>query len=190
MITCCPPYSNDLPMTLTMVNRLDQVLFLIINKWHHPVIDIFFTLVTSTYFWIPWYILLLCFIRKTLGWHGVMCFILAIVVADQCSATWLKPCFARYRPCYAMPHIHLVGTYKGVYGFPSSHASNTYAFAMLFWRVFKTKYRFSGLFFICATIVSYGRIYGGMHYPLDICAGVMLGCGIGLLIHQVYQKTR
>lgn len=178
-------------MTLTIVNRLDQTWFLILNKWHHPAMDIFFTLVTSTIFWTPLYILLIFFIRKTLGWHGVVLFILTIVLSDQCSATWLKPLFARYRPCYAMPisQIHLVGTYKGIYGFPSSHASNTYAFAMLFWRIFKTQYTFSGLFFIWATIVSYGRIYGGMHYPLDVFSGAMVGCCVGLLMDQVYQRS-
>lgn len=152
--------------------------------------DMFFELVTSTFFWIPLYIWLIFFIRKTLGWSGVMFFILTIVISDQCSATWLKPLFARHRPCYAISEIHFVGTYKGVYGFPSSHASNTYAFAMLFWRIFKAKYTFSGLFFIWAAIVSYGRIYGGMHYPLDIFSGAMVGCCIGLLMAQSYRKSK
>lgn len=178
-------------MILTIVNSLDQALLLALNKWHHPTIDLFFTLVTSTFFWIPLYVLLLLFIRKALGWNGVMLFVLTIVIADQCSATWLKPFFARYRPCYTLPisQIHLVGSYKGLYGFPSSHASNTYAFAMLFWRIFKAKYPFSYLFFSWATIVTYGRIYGGVHYPLDVFSGAIIGCCIGLLMHQLYQKA-
>ncbi|TSJ81369.1 MAG: phosphatase PAP2 family protein [Candidatus Cardinium sp.] len=173
-----------------MLHKLDQALFLVLNKWNHPAMDLFFTLKTSTFFWAPLYILLLFFIRKALAWKGVMLFILTIVISDQCSATWLKPLFARYRPCYAMDEIHLVGTYKGIYGFPSAHASNTYAFAMLFWRIFKAKYKFSGLFFMWATIVSYGRIYGGVHYPLDVFSGAILGCCIGLLMDQAYQKIR
>ncbi|WP_342265738.1 phosphatase PAP2 family protein [Cardinium endosymbiont of Philonthus spinipes] len=176
-------------MTNTIVYRLDQILFLAINKWHHSTTDVFFELITSTLFYIPLYILLIAFFKKTLGWHGVMLFSLTIIISDQCSATWLKPLFARYRPCYAMSQLHLVGTYNGIYGLPSSHASNTYAFAMLFWRIFKTNYKFSGLFFIWATIVSYGRIYGGMHYPLDVLSGAMVGCCIGLLMDRCYQKS-
>ncbi|MEF2232592.1 MAG: phosphatase PAP2 family protein [Candidatus Cardinium sp.] len=172
------------------IHRLDQALLLMLNKGHHPVTDHFFTLITDTFFWIPLYIFLLFFIRNTLGWYGVVLFILTIVLSDQSSATWLKPFFARYRPCYVIPQVHLVGTHQGLYGFPSAHASNTYAFAMLFWRIFKTKYKYSGLFFIWATIVSYGRIYGGVHYPLDICAGAMVGCCIGLLMDQLYSKSK
>lgn len=179
------------PLILTIVDSLDRALFFVLNQWHHFTIDLFFILVTSAFFWIPLYVLLIWLIKKELGWNGVICFILTIIIADQCSATWLKPFFARYRPCCILPtiEIHLVGTYKGLYGFPSSHASNTYAFAMLFWRIFKEKYKFSYLFFIWATIVSYGRIYGGVHYPLDVFAGALLGCCIGQLMHVVYRKA-
>ncbi len=153
--------------------------------------DIFFILITNTLFWVPLYIFLLCFIRKKLGWHGIMLFIATIVISDQCSATWLKPFFARYRPCYAIPitEIHLVGSHKGMYSFPSSHASNTYAFAMLFWLIFKTKQKYSYLSFIWATIISYGRIYGGVHYPLDVASGAVVGCCIGFLMHRLHQKV-
>ncbi|ROT47458.1 phosphatase PAP2 family protein [Candidatus Cardinium hertigii] len=175
-----------------LVTELDQVFFLMLNKCHHPVIDHFFRLVTSHFFSLPLYIFLILFIRKNLGWYGVMLFVLTIAIADQCSATLLKPLFGRYRPCYAMDmlSIHLVGTHKGLYGFPSSHASNTFAFAMLFWKIFKWNYKYSYLFFIWATIVSYGRIYGGVHYPLDILGGAILGSGIGMSTYQVYKRSK
>ena len=179
------------PLSLTIVDSMDHALFLILNQCNHFSIDLFFELVTSTFFWTPLYILLIWLIKKSLGWNGILCFILTITIADQFSATWLKPLFARYRPCCMLPitEVHLIGTYKGLYGFPSSHASNTYAFAMLFWRIYKNKYPFSYLFFIWATIISYGRIYGGVHYPLDIFAGAVVGCCIGQLMHKAYQKT-
>ncbi len=176
-------------MMLTILNRFDQTWFLILNQLHHPVMDIIFLLVTNSFFWTPLYIWLIFFIKKRLGWDAVLLFIFTIVISDQSSATWLKPFFAKYRPCYVMPitEIHLLGSYKGIYGFPSSHASNTYAFAMLFWRTFKTLYPFSWLFFIWATIVSYGRIYGGVHYPSDILFGAIVGCSIGWWVHRFYE---
>ncbi|WP_419241703.1 phosphatase PAP2 family protein [Cardinium endosymbiont of Nabis limbatus] len=176
-------------MPQTTVHKLDQTLLLILNQWNHPGMDLFFKLITSTFFWTPLYSLLLFLIRKALGWKGVVFFALTIVISDQISATWLKPLFARYRPCYLISQLHLIGSHTGLYGFPSSHAANTYAFAMLFWRIFKNRYRFSGLFFIWATIVSYGRIYGGVHYPLDVLAGAIVGCCVGIFMHHIYQKS-
>ena len=119
---------------------------------------------------------------------GILLFCLTIIISDQCSSSLLKPFFERYRPCYEanMPWIHLIGEHIGIYGFPSSHASNTFAFSTLFWKIFNPKYKHSYIFFIWSIIISYGRIYGGMHYPLDVMVGAMLGIAIGCLAYIVY----
>ena len=173
-----------------LLTKCDQTLFLIINKSHHPIIDLFFKRITNTFFWIPLYIILIIFIQQRLGWRGVLFFIIMLILSDQCSSTLLKPFIARHRPCYAahMTHIHLVGTHIGMYGFPSSHASNTFAFAMLFWKLFHTTCQPAYLFFIWSTLISYGRIYGGMHYPLDVISGAILGCLIGKMMYHLHQK--
>lgn len=175
-----------------MFYSFDEALFLRLNQWHHPFMDMFFILVTDTFFWIPLYVALTFFVQKQLGWRGIALFILTIAIADQSSAAWLKPFCMRYRPCHAIASraIHLVGNYQGLYGFPSTHATNTFAFATLFWVAFKDRYPFSYLFFIWATIVSYGRIYGGVHYPLDVLCGAIFGFCIGLLMAKINQKVR
>lgn len=173
-------------------NELDKALFLILNQCHHPIFDHFFRHITTVYFWVPLYIFLFFFIKNRLGWPGVLFFTATIVISDQFSASVCKPFFAKYRPCYQIDIslLHLVGDHEGLYGFPSSHASNTFSFSMTFWKTFKPKYRYAFLFFIWATIISYGRIYGGMHYPLDILCGAILGIGIGILSHQFYKRSR
>ncbi|WP_339044738.1 phosphatase PAP2 family protein [Cardinium endosymbiont of Tipula unca] len=176
----------------TFFNELDQALLLMLNKCHHPIIDYFFRLVTSVSFWVPLYVFLLAFIKKKLGWPGVCFFIATITISDQSSASLFKPFFERYRPCYQVniPLIHLVGEHEGIYGFPSSHASNTFSFAMLFWKVFRLKHKHTRLFFVWAAIVSYGRIYGGMHYPLDVICGAMLGICVGALNYRLYRSSK
>jgi undecaprenyl-diphosphatase len=179
-------------MTPSSIKNWDQTLFTIINSTHHPLWDQYFKWVTHTLCWLPLYIFLFFFIRKNIGWKGIMLFSLTIIISDQCSASLLKPLFERYRPYYEvnMQWVHLVGEHKGIYGFPSSHASNTFSFAMLFWKIFKRKYNYTYLFFIWAIIISYGRVYGGMHYPLDVIFGAILGIFIGLLIYHCYSVLK
>ena len=175
------------------IQALDSALFVVVNHATHPLADLFFYWVTDRLFWIPLYVVLFFFIKKNRGWQGVLVFSVTIVISDQCSASLLKPFFARYRPCYddhllSMHSIHLIGEHIGIYGFPSSHASNTFAFATLFWRVFYTHYTYSYLFFIWSTLIAYGRVYGGMHYPLDVIVGAILGISIGLLAFKTINR--
>jgi len=179
-------------ISLPSIQALDSALFVVINHTTHPLADLFFYWLTDRFFWMPLYVVLFFFIKKNREWKGLLIFSLTIVISDQCSASLLKPFFARYRPCYdeyllSIHSVHLVGEHIGIYGFPSSHASNTFAFATLFWRIFHTHYPHTYLFFIWSTIISYGRIYGGMHYPLDVMVGAILGTGIGLLAFKAIQ---
>lgn len=182
-------------ISLPSIQALDQSLFIALNHTNHPFADLFFYWVTDRVFWMPLYVVLFFFIKKNRGWPGVLVFSVALVISDQCSASLLKPFFARYRPCYddqllSIHSIHLIGKHIGSYGFPSSHASNTFAFATLFCKVFHTHYTHTYLFFIWSTIISYGRIYGGMHYPLDVIVGALLGIAIGLLAFKAIRVRR
>ncbi|WP_250238238.1 phosphatase PAP2 family protein [Cardinium endosymbiont of Oedothorax gibbosus] len=177
---------------LTPIKALDQALFFILNNVSHPSMDLLFKWITCTTFWIPLYLFLFFFIKTNLGWRGLLSLSLAILIADQSTSSLLKPFFARYRPCYApnLPPIHLVGAHIGLYGFPSSHASNTFAFAIFFWKSLRKRYKYTYLFFPWATLISYGRIYGGMHYPLDVICGALLGIAIGLLSATILSGDR
>ncbi|MDD9139988.1 MAG: phosphatase PAP2 family protein [Candidatus Cardinium sp.] len=174
-----------------LIKQWDQDLFILLNQWNHPLLDLFFKRITHTLFWLPLYIFLFFFIKKRIGLSGVALFLAMLTLSDQCVAGFIRPLLGRLRPCYAadIACVHLVGVHTGMYGFPSAHASNTFAFAMLFWKLFKQSYTYRYLFFIWAALVSYGRIYGGMHYPLDVGCGALLGVGIGMAMYQVYKKV-
>lgn len=103
--------------------------------------------------------------------------LVAVVLSDQISSHLLKPLVARPRPSYVLQGVRLLVSRGGRYGFPSSHASNILAA----WTVLATRYGKLSLF--CGIIplaVSYSRIYIGMHYPLDIFAGAVLGAAVAL----------
>jgi undecaprenyl-diphosphatase len=56
--------------------------------------------------------------------------------------------------------------------------------------LFKDYIKYFGIFiFAWASIVSYSRIYSGVHYPADVAVGAIVGMGIGVVVFKIYQYT-
>lgn len=92
----------------------------------------------------------------------------------------LKPLFHRIRPSAELGAI-LVGSPKVDYSFPSGHATIAFAMAIVLSRY---EPRWRGLFYTLATLISLSRIYLGVHYPLDVLGGVLLGWGLGRAVRR------
>jgi undecaprenyl-diphosphatase len=110
----------------------------------------------------------------------------------------MKPYFLRLRPTHdpeLQDIVHTVNNYKGgLYGFASSHAANTFGVAMFLWLLLKPKYPWVVFLFLWATLVTYTRIYLGVHFPGDIVVGGLIGIGFGwmgtLLVNSMLRKFR
>jgi undecaprenyl-diphosphatase len=116
--------------------------------------------------------------------------VLAIAMADQIASSVFKPYFLRNRPCYEesiSQVVHVVRGCGGRYGFVSSHASTTFAFATLLWLLLRNALRNISYLFYWAFLVSYSRIYVGVHYPLDLFFGALVGIVSGLLFYSLYK---
>lgn len=176
------------------IANLDKELFLFLNGFHSAGLDPVMLLITKTEFWTPLYLLLIYLIFKkynTEGWLILAGAAMAILLSDQITSSLMKPFFERLRPSQEpslQGLVHLVDDYKGgLYGFASGHAANTFATAFFVWLLFKNQYRWIWTIFIWAALMTYTRIYLGVHYPGDILAGAVIGIFCGYAGYRFYS---
>jgi undecaprenyl-diphosphatase len=130
--------------------------------------------------WFPAYLVLIFWLiykQKKEAAFTIVSILLAVLISDQICSSILKPIIARLRPCHEpalLSLIHMVTDCGGQFSFCSSHAANGFALATSLY-LFFGKNKFTILVFIWAIIISYSRIYVGVHYPLDVIFGAMIG---------------
>ena len=163
------------------IKNWDEAAFLWLNSFHSSALDPIVLQLTQTISWIPLYVLLLYQIYridpKNTAWilGGVM---LTILLSDQVTSGLMKPYFERLRPCHDQRWdgmLHLYGRCGGLYGFVSSHAANTFGLATFLTLKLGKKQKAIAWLFLYALLVSYTRIYLGVHYPLDVFFGAVVG---------------
>ncbi|MBD3335649.1 MAG: phosphatase PAP2 family protein [Candidatus Eisenbacteria bacterium] len=146
--------------------------------------DDFFPWITELdNFWIPlallWLFLLI--FQGARGRRTAWLIVIAVILADQISSGMLKEWVERVRPCHALegvtPHMPQARSPS----FPSGHATNSFAVTVIMGLGLGRAW-WSGL--AVAAAISFSRIYVGVHYPLDVLAGALLGTGLALLIHE------
>ncbi|GAB1405979.1 MAG: phosphatase PAP2 family protein [Lentimicrobiaceae bacterium] len=172
---------------------LDRSLFLLINGAHTAFLDSVFYWCSDKWIWAPFYALLFFLvIREFKGksWIVLLGAVLLIALTDQLSVKLFKDVFMRLRPCHEPALEGLVrtlyGQCGGKYGFVSSHAANTFGLAIFIGMLLQKSLKWLLPFMIVwAVMVSYSRIYLGVHYPGDIIVGAMLGAFIGYLIYRL-----
>lgn len=131
-------------------------------------------------------ILLMVFGKKK-GVVTVVLLALTITISDQLNSHFLKEVFGRIRPCFALENVRLLVESGGGKSFPSSHAVNNFAAAMVIALMYR---KAAPYFFIFAALVAYSRVYIGVHYPSDILGGAIEGALIGYLVVFLFRKLQ
>jgi undecaprenyl-diphosphatase len=182
------------------IATLDRELFFILNGLHTPWLDPVMFYLSKTITSLPLYGLLLYLIILTFkkqSWVPFVLIALCITGTDQITSGLMKPAFERLRPTHEpvlQDRVHTVKGYTGgKFGFASSHAANTFGISLFVFLVLRPHYRGMGYLFLWAGLVSYTRIYLGVHYPGDILAGAVVGLlwsYLLFLLFNRYQQNR
>lgn len=175
------------------IEQLDKDIFLYFNSHHNEFWDVVMETVSSRWSWLPLYALLLVMVIITYRkrwWLILICVAALIASSDQVSGIF-KRSVGRYRPCHNLELqdvVHVVDGCGGKYGFVSSHAANTFALAMFLSLLLRRRRKYFPYFiFPWAILVSYSRIYIGVHYPADLAAGGLLGILLAIIIYYIWK---
>jgi undecaprenyl-diphosphatase len=178
---------------MTIFPQWDTDLFLFLNGLHCSWLDNIMWWISGGFTFIPLYILIVVLLSIREGKRKAIFIVLGvtlcILLADRISSGLIKPAFERLRPSRepslaGLVHI-LRGYTGGRYGFVSSHAANHFAFAVFSYLIVRRR-RYSIAIVALACIISYSRIYLGVHYPLDVICGAVLGIAIGVGVYKLY----
>lgn len=182
---------------LDTLQKWDADLLLALNGLHAPFWDPFMYVYSDKMTWAFMYAVLVLVLFRNMGWKRLLLlavFIaLTITLADQTSSSLIRHQVARLRPANLenplSSLVHIVNGYRGGrYGFPSSHAANSFALVAFLALLFKRK-GMTVYLVLWAILNCYSRIYLGVHYPGDILVGTLLGLLVGTFTYWLCQKT-
>jgi undecaprenyl-diphosphatase len=179
-----------------MIERIDAIdtsLFLWLNGHYSPIWDQIMWFISGKLEWVPFYLILIGYLiyrYRLRSIYIIIAIAIAVTLADQLAVKAFKDVFQRLRPSND-PEIsnlvHIINNYRGgSYGFVSNHAANTFALASFLCLLFYNRI-FTYSIILWASVVSYSRIYLGVHYPSDVLCGALLGVLCGWLVYFAYN---
>lgn len=177
-----------------MLKRLldwDRDLLVLLNSLGSEEFDSFWVTATEATTWIPLFV----FFILLIFWHypGKQAWfmignaiLLLLVVLGITLAT--KEGIARLRPGNHPQLSLFIRILKKPAGFSffSGHASSSFSLTTLMVLYLRNSFRWRYLFFIWPVLFALSRIYVGVHYPIDILVGALIGALTGVLFYRGY----
>jgi undecaprenyl-diphosphatase len=164
----------------------DACIFRLLNgKWLNPALDRLLPFVTDAgNFTLPFVVaaIVIVWVGRVRGLRFLVLAVVSVVVADAIATHIFKYSFLRARPCMGLADVRLLVGCTNLPSFPSNHAVNASVLATL-----------SALYMprlwlpatVLAILVGYTRVYVGVHYPLDVLAGSVLGVVVALALSRL-----
>ena len=150
----------------------------------HP---IFFLSATGLYGAVWVFIALILALVRRMLWRDLGRLVLVLLVTTMATDYVLKPAIHRARPFQTTPDVAVIGQHSDTASFPSGHAATAVAGAIVF-----TRLRPAGgaFWWLLAVAIGYSRVYLGVHYPLDVVAGALVGAACALGVWRLTDGAR
>lgn len=114
--------------------------------------------------------------------------LLAFLLGEFISSDLIKPLLDRPRPCEVVEWVRLLGSFcPRSPAFPSSHATNAFSVTTFLGFFFP---RLRPVLWTVALFVAFSRVYMGVHWPLDVIGGAVLGVGCAFVCRWVLVRLR
>jgi undecaprenyl-diphosphatase len=183
-------------VSLRPLLKADHWLFNRINQqWTNNFFDEILPFLRQAEFWLPFYLFLLVFATlnfRTKGWWWALTLIMTGVIGDLVSSHLIKEMVFRFRPCrdpLLADQVRTLVLYcPQSSSFVSSHACNHFAASVFIFMTLKHISPWWGVIFLWAFSISYAQVYVGVHFPLDVICGGLVGGGIGYLMAQFFSR--
>ncbi len=168
----------------------DKALMIQLNNLGVAQWDGFWLAVTNQLSWIPLYLLFIFLIFKYYGWKKGLWLVLmaaALVTFSDQLTVFIKSTTGRLRPNQDPSVNELLRVLKNnrSFSFVSGHATTSMAVTLMVHLLLKDFTRITWLFFIWPLMFAYSRIYVGVHFPIDVFCGALLGMMLGLLFYRL-----
>jgi undecaprenyl-diphosphatase len=146
--------------------------------------------------WVPLYTFLLFFMLLNFGKRGLwwcLLFLATVALTDMTGTYIFKHEVERLRPCQD-PGMEgfvrlVINQCAGGSSFISNHAANHFGMAAFFFVTYRHFSRWAAWLGIAwAFVIAYAQVYVGVHYPLDVICGGLIGFVIGSLTGHLFNK--
>ncbi len=182
---------------IEFLENIDRELLFAINGNNQPFWDTIMWWISEEIFGLPFYLLFVYLVYRVFGIKGTLIFIIVggatIGLTDVTAKYLFKEFFERYRPSQNLEirdQLNFVNNYRGgTFGFISSHAANMFGITTLVFLLLKKNLsKLWWLIFLFPIIVSYSRVYLGVHYPSDVFVGAIWGIFIGWMMYRILSS--
>ncbi|MEE9407819.1 MAG: phosphatase PAP2 family protein [Polaribacter sp.] len=180
-------------MLESILNK-DKELLVYLNNLGSEQWDPLWLVITNQLYWAPLFILVFYLVIKSFGWKQgglmILSMILLVTFSDQFT-NFIKDSFERLRPNNDPEIKHLLRTLINPqsYSFMSGHATTSTFFAVYTTLLLKEKYNKIYLILLFPAIFAYSRLYLGVHFPIDISVGILVGTLFANIYYQLYLKV-
>lgn len=175
---------------IDIITGIDRDILLFIQEYiRNPVLNIPMIFITSLgnagLFWIIASLLMLAAKRTRKTGFLALC---ALFAGFLVTNLLIKNLAARIRPYEAFPAIELLIKRPLDFSFPSGHATSSFAAACIYCRYLNRPAGIAAIVLAC--LISFSRLYVGVHYPSDVICGVIIGILAAWLVSYLDRRFR
>jgi undecaprenyl-diphosphatase len=174
--------------------QIDQNLLIYLNNLGSTKWDSLWLFITNQFFWTPLFILIFYLTIKSYGWKTggflILSMIVLVAFSDQFT-NFIKNTVQRSRPNNneEIKHLLRVLINPQSYSFMSGHATTSTFFSVYVLLLLKDNYKYIYLILFFPLVFSYSRLYLGVHFPIDIFVGILIGVTFANLYFILSKKV-